>query len=128
MPEQGREPPVLQPQQLDAAVPPPPRPPRPPAGSKARPVRAPGKHRLGAVALVFTTLLVGACSSSSPQSGSGSNPSDATTASALNSAYTDVVDEVSPSVVLIQTSSGLGSGEVYATKGDVITNAHLVRH
>src|SRR5438132_6080416 len=105
---EDREPPGLQRQQLEAAVRPPPHPPRPAADSRARPVPAPGHRRFGAVALVFTTLLVGACSSSSPQSGSGSNPSDSTTASALNGAYTDVVDEVSPSVVLIETSTGLG--------------------
>jgi putative serine protease PepD len=37
-----------------------------------------------------------------------------------------VVDAVSPAVVQIQTSVGLGSGVVYDGKGDVITNAHVV--
>ena len=33
---------------------------------------------------------------------------------------------VSPSVVQIQTSSGLGSGVVYDGKGNIVTNAHVV--
>jgi putative serine protease PepD len=37
-----------------------------------------------------------------------------------------VVDSVSPAVVQIQTTEGLGSGVVYDTKGDIITNAHVV--
>jgi putative serine protease PepD len=37
-----------------------------------------------------------------------------------------VVDAVSPAVVQIQTSAGLGSGVVYDGKGDIITNAHVV--
>jgi S1-C subfamily serine protease len=37
-----------------------------------------------------------------------------------------VVDSVSPAVVQIQTSAGLGSGVVYDGKGNIITNAHVV--
>jgi putative serine protease PepD len=37
-----------------------------------------------------------------------------------------VVDAISPAVVQIQTSAGLGSGVVYDGKGDIITNAHVV--
>jgi S1-C subfamily serine protease len=33
---------------------------------------------------------------------------------------------VGPSVVLIETSGGLGSGEVYDSNGDIVTNAHVV--
>jgi S1-C subfamily serine protease len=33
---------------------------------------------------------------------------------------------VSPAVVQIQTSVGLGSGVVYDDKGDIVTNAHVV--
>jgi putative serine protease PepD len=36
------------------------------------------------------------------------------------------VKAVSPSVVQIQTKTGLGSGVVYDTKGNVVTNAHVV--
>jgi S1-C subfamily serine protease len=37
-----------------------------------------------------------------------------------------VVDSVSPAVVQIQTGEGLGSGVVYDSKGNIITNAHVV--
>jgi S1-C subfamily serine protease len=37
-----------------------------------------------------------------------------------------VVQKVGPSVVLIETQSGLGSGVVFDAKGDIVTNAHVV--
>jgi putative serine protease PepD len=37
-----------------------------------------------------------------------------------------VIKQVTPSVVVIETDSGLGSGVVYDTKGDIVTNAHVV--
>jgi S1-C subfamily serine protease len=37
-----------------------------------------------------------------------------------------VVDHVSPSVVQIQTTDGLGSGVVYDAKGNVVTNNHVI--
>ena len=44
----------------------------------------------------------------------------------LQSLFVHVVHDVSPSVVQIQTSAGLGSGVVYDGKGDIVTNAHVV--
>ena len=38
-----------------------------------------------------------------------------------------VVKQVGPSVVLIQTSQGLGSGVVLDANGNVVTNAHVVQ-
>src|SRR5438270_12474249 len=45
---------------------------------------------------------------------------------ALQSAFVNVVRIVSPSVVQIETSEGLGSGVVFDRKGDIVTNAHVV--
>ena len=45
---------------------------------------------------------------------------------ALQRQFVDVVRRVSPSVVQIQTSAGLGSGIVFDGKGDIVTNAHVV--
>jgi putative serine protease PepD len=45
---------------------------------------------------------------------------------ALQNAFVSVYRQVSPSVVQIQTSEGLGSGIVFDTKGDIVTNAHVV--
>jgi len=44
----------------------------------------------------------------------------------LEQQYEQVVARVLPSVVQISTSSGSGSGVVYDTKGDIVTNAHVV--
>jgi len=48
------------------------------------------------------------------------------TALALQDAYISVVKQVLPSVVQIQTDSGLGSGIVFDNKGDIVTNDHVV--
>jgi putative serine protease PepD len=45
---------------------------------------------------------------------------------AFQSAITAVVHELAPSVVQIQTSSGLGSGIVFDSNGDIVTNNHVV--
>jgi S1-C subfamily serine protease len=47
-------------------------------------------------------------------------------ATALQTAFQNVYKKVSPSVVQIETSEGLGSGIVFDTKGDIVTNAHVV--
>jgi S1-C subfamily serine protease len=73
---------------------------------------------LAAVALAACQSSTGNSATSSPGTSSSSTGTDAVTI--------DVVKTVSPSVVLIQTSEGLGSGEVYDTRGDIVTNAHVV--
>jgi len=45
---------------------------------------------------------------------------------ALQQQFVKVVKQVGPSVVLIRTSEGLGSGIVFDAKGDVVTNDHVV--
>ena len=44
----------------------------------------------------------------------------------LQNAFVKVVNAVSPAVVQIETPSGLGSGVVFDTKGDIVTNYHVV--
>jgi putative serine protease PepD len=44
----------------------------------------------------------------------------------LQNAYASVYQKVSPSVVQIRTSEGLGSGIVFDGKGDIVTNDHVV--
>ncbi|MEV0408382.1 trypsin-like peptidase domain-containing protein [Actinoallomurus sp. NPDC050550] len=44
----------------------------------------------------------------------------------LEQAYEQVVKTVLPSVVQIDTDSGLGSGVIYDNRGDIVTNAHVV--
>jgi putative serine protease PepD len=57
--------------------------------------------------------------------GGGSRPA-ADVAGGLQAKYTKIVGTVSPQVVEIRTSTGLGSGIVYDTRGDIVTNAHVV--
>jgi S1-C subfamily serine protease len=59
-------------------------------------------------------------------SAAGPAPSVPIAAASLEQAYEAVVGEVGPSVVLIETDQGLGSGVVLDDKGDVVTNAHVV--
>ena len=81
-------------------------------------------------------LLLAACTSGSNQTSSSAtststaNPgasSASPSAQALQSSYIDVVNKVRPSVVEITTDMGLGSGVVYDTKGNIVTNDHVVR-
>ena len=58
--------------------------------------------------------------------GGGRRPLAKPSAPALQQQFVQVVRQVGPSVVLIQTDHGLGSGIVFDAKGDVITNNHVV--
>jgi len=75
-------------------------------------------------ALVLASALVVACS---PAASSTSAPSATPQiAGALQSDFVDVVNRVSPSVVVIETTKGLGSGVVFDSNGDILTNNHVV--
>lgn len=55
--------------------------------------------------------------------GSGAAESSA---GSLQAAYESVISKVLPSIVEITTSSGLGSGIVFDSSGDIVTNDHVV--
>lgn len=83
-----------------------------------------------AAAVLASVASIAGCNNPVASNSPGSSPS-ATAGSASTSAtgttsYTGVVDAVSPSIVLIQTSEGLGSGVIYDGSGDIVTNAHVV--
>ena len=69
-----------------------------------------------ALAITFALLALAGC-------GGSDSPA---TASELQSEFVSVVRKVAPSVVQIETPSGLGSGVVFDTKGNIVTNAHVV--
>jgi S1-C subfamily serine protease len=98
----------------------------------AGPRGAAAGRRLAEAGAVLAVLAVAGCSGAGG-TGTGaaaSSPSAAAAsagaASSLEQQYEQVVARVLPSVVQISTSSGSGSGVVYDTKGDIVTNAHVV--
>ncbi|MGH3529391.1 MAG: hypothetical protein ACRDQ6_19090, partial [Pseudonocardiaceae bacterium] len=71
--------------------------------------------------------LAGCAAGSSPTAQTASStPSILANAPALEQAYVSVVAKVLPSVVQITSDRALGSGIVFDTKGDIVTNAHVV--
>jgi putative serine protease PepD len=98
------------------------------------------RHRIGCllrwplvamVALVAAgALVLAGCDANPTATGSAAATSGlevAASAQALQQQFVEVVKQVGPSVVLIQTSQGLGSGIVFDSKGDVVTNNHVVQ-
>ena len=67
----------------------------------------------------------GSSSSNAPKTGHA-KLKPAAAALAFQNAITAVVHQLSPSVVQIQTPSGLGSGVVFDSDGDIVTNNHVV--
>jgi putative serine protease PepD len=65
----------------------------------------------------------GASSVGGTTGGTGTASGDATL---LETEFEQVVSAVSPSIVVIETSEGLGSGVIFDTQGDIVTNAHVV--
>jgi putative serine protease PepD len=53
-------------------------------------------------------------------------PAAVGSAAPLEKQFVAVVQTVTPSVVQIETSAGLGSGEILDAQGDIVTNAHVV--
>jgi putative serine protease PepD len=83
-------------------------------------------HRRQAAPLwcALAALALGAAACESPSTSNAASPGSSPPS--IDSATVQVVKNVSPSVVLIQTPDGLGSGEIYDTNGDIVTNAHVV--
>jgi S1-C subfamily serine protease len=73
--------------------------------------------------LLLLAALAGGCGSGASSTAAAAPQS--ASAAAVEHQYTKVVADVSPQVVQIQTSQGLGSGIVYDAKGDIVTNAHV---
>ena len=81
---------------------------------------------------VVTGGTVAACSTAAMQPAVGPRPAAAVTGAAAPPAsgnavasYAAAVRAVLPSVVLIRTADGLGSGVVFDRAGNIVTNAHV---
>ena len=84
-----------------------------------------------AMAALVAALVLAGCSTTTADSASSSTALPAADVSpsalALQQQFVKVVKQVGPSVVLIQTSQGLGSGVVLDANGNVVTNDHVVQ-
>jgi S1-C subfamily serine protease len=96
-----------------------------PAGLPAR-WRGPAVTALTFVALLTLAGCTGPQSTGSSSSASATPSAPAAPAAGLQQTFVSVIKRMLPSVVEIQTSSGLGSGVVYDSAGDIVTNAHVV--
>ncbi len=93
--------------------------------------------RGGVVGAAAVALLVAGCSVSTgsapgasgatPGTASGPNLAVPGEAASLQGQMVAVIKSVRPSVVLIRTPQGLGSGVAFDTQGDVVTNFHVVQ-
>ena len=85
-------------------------------------VRGVSSRGIGFAVAVMLAVLLAACGTTTA-SPAASTPSSSFK---LQSEYVKLVQDVGPSVVLIETSVGLGSGIIYDAQGDIVTNNHVV--
>ncbi len=84
------------------------------------------RYRIPLIVLSAAALVVFTVGFTTKHSSATSAAVAPATASALQATYINVFRKVSPSVVQIRTSSGLGSGIVFNSKGYIVTNDHVV--
>jgi S1-C subfamily serine protease len=88
-------------------------------------------RRFGAAMIAAVALIAGCSGGATKTNTTGDSTARGTPripadARALEQHYEQVVKAVLPSVVQIDTDSGLGSGVIYDNKGNIVTNAHVV--
>ncbi len=91
----------------------------PPSAAAVAPASASAAPNLAAIGLAATKTAVPAAAQAA------ATPQDAAAGLALQQDFVGVVAKVNPSVVVIEASSGLGSGIIYDSRGDIVTNAHV---
>ncbi|HEY1617928.1 MAG TPA: trypsin-like peptidase domain-containing protein [Streptosporangiaceae bacterium] len=97
------------------------------ARARSRAWLLPGAALAAAAALASCGSSGGTSGSTGSGSGTAQSPLSTNSAAAgLQAQYQQVVRTVLPSVVQISTSNSTGSGVVYDSKGDIVTNAHVV--
>ena len=82
--------------------------------------------KLPLTVLLFSALVAAVVGFSSRHESSTTAAAPSGAAGSLQNTFISVFRKVSPSVVQISTSSGLGSGIVFDSKGDIVTNDHVV--
>src|SRR4030081_3859606 len=76
------------------------------------------------LAAVLAAGLLAACGLGTSSPTSSAPP--ASMSGLLQSEYVKLAKDVGPSVVMIETPTGLGSGIIYDAQGDIVTNNHVV--
>jgi putative serine protease PepD len=91
-------------------------------------IRRAGLAAVAAVVIGGGGVAVGAATADSavPAATTSTSASSAAAAPVSPASYASVVRQVLPSVVLIRTAEGLGSGVVLDSRGNIVTNAHVV--
>ncbi|HWR49299.1 MAG TPA: trypsin-like peptidase domain-containing protein [Pseudonocardiaceae bacterium] len=80
-----------------------------------------------ATVLTIGAIALAGCAADGTAMQTSSSPSSVSAnAPTLEQTYVSVVQKVLPSVVQITSGRDLGSGIVFDTKGDIVTNAHVV--
>jgi putative serine protease PepD len=86
-----------------------------------------GRRRvLPALAALAAALVLAGCGASTATSAATPAAEVKPSALAMQQQFVQVVKQVGPSVVLIRTDQGLGSGIIFDANGDIVTNAHVV--
>jgi len=80
-------------------------------------------YGVGMAAAMLAAVLLAACGANA--AGPAANPATSSSFK-LQSEYVKLVQDVGPSVVLVQTPVGLGSGIIFDAQGDIVTNNHVV--
>lgn len=89
-------------------------------------------RKSGRVSVMLAIAAVAASAGCTSASGSSGGPTEnadgagVSGAKDLQASYEQTVATALPSIVRIDTSSGLGSGVILDTNGDIVTNAHVV--
>jgi S1-C subfamily serine protease len=91
----------------------------------------PIKRRRRLLAVVIVAIVVGAVIAraslaTSSSSSSAAGATETVSGVALENSFVNVVRAVAPSVVQIEDQTGLGSGIVFDSSGDIVTNNHVV--
>jgi S1-C subfamily serine protease len=93
-------------------------------------MKVPERTRRTGIAAAMAAVIGGggfaACTATAgPEQAASPPAATAQSGDAARSSYADVVRRVLPSVVLIRTTEGLGSGVVLDGAGNIVTNAHV---
>ena len=78
----------------------------------------------GGTRTTATTTSTGTSTAAPPGTSTATGP--ASSAAAVEQQFVAVVRQTQPQVVQIQTDAGLGSGVIFDTRGNIVTNAHVV--